>query len=175
MDQDNNLTPDFAEVNSEADAVGAVEATLDRFLATASVDMVYGEPVEHGDTLIIPCAEVWTGLGFGLGYGYGSAPGVKKEEGQGGETGGDMGEGIGAPGEAKPSVGEGAGGGGGGGGRTFSRPVAVVIASPEGVRVEPVVDVTKIGLAFLTVGGFIFGMIARMSRRRTPDLNEPCC
>jgi uncharacterized spore protein YtfJ len=52
--------------------------------------------------------------------------------------------------------------GGGGGGRVFSRPVAVIVASPEGVRIEPVVDPTKIVLAALTTVGFMAGMFARM-------------
>jgi uncharacterized spore protein YtfJ len=60
----------------------------------------------------------------------------------------------------------GKGNGGGGGGRILSRPVAVVIASPEGVRVEPVVDITKVALAGLTALGFMIGMMFRMSRRR---------
>lgn len=65
------------------------------------------------------------------------------------------------------SDGEEAGGsGGGGGGMNVSRPVAIVIASPEGVRVEPVVDVTKIGIAVLTTLGFMFSMIARTLGRR---------
>lgn len=65
------------------------------------------------------------------------------------------------------SNGEEAGGsGGGGGGMNVSRPVAIVIASPEGVRVEPVVDVTKIGIAVLTTLGFMFSMIARTLGRR---------
>jgi len=56
----------------------------------------------------------------------------------------------------------GGGGGGGGGGKSFSRPVAVVIASSNNVRVEPVVDVTKIALAFFTALGFIFTTLAKM-------------
>ncbi|MFQ5616787.1 MAG: GerW family sporulation protein, partial [Anaerolineales bacterium] len=56
------------------------------------------------------------------------------------------------------------GGGGGGGGHSFSRPIAVVIASPGGVRVEPVVDVTKISLAFFTALGFIITTLAKMRR-----------
>ena len=54
------------------------------------------------------------------------------------------------------------GGGGGGGGRTLSRPVVVIIASPEGVRVEPVVDLTKIALAALTAAGFMLTTLMRM-------------
>ncbi len=152
MDENTDLTPSLNDIGSTDDAVSAVEATLDRFLYTASVDAVYGEPVEHGDTMIIPSAEVLAFMGFGVGYGSGPAN-AKGENGQ--ETQGTAG-----------------GGGGGGGGRTFSRPVAVVIASPEGVRVEPVVDVTKISLAFFTMFGFIFAMVARMSRRRPPRFNR---
>jgi uncharacterized spore protein YtfJ len=62
------------------------------------------------------------------------------------------------------SSGAGGGGGGGGGGRILSRPVAVIIADEDGVRVEPVFDRTKVALAALTAFGFIFGMMARMSR-----------
>jgi hypothetical protein len=40
----------------------------------------------------------------------------------------------------------------------------VVINSPEGVRVEPVVDVTKIALAALTAAGFMIGMLFKMTR-----------
>lgn len=120
-----------------AQALYTLENTLEKFLDTASVERVYAEPVQHGDTLIIPAAEVLTGLGFGVGYGSGS--------------GGD-----------EENVGEGSGGGGGGGGRTLSRPVAVIVASPEGVRVQEVVDPTKIALAALTATGFMFGMLMRM-------------
>jgi uncharacterized spore protein YtfJ len=127
------------EVSSVTDAMDVIDLTMERFMDTASVDLVYGEPVEHGDTMIIPTAEILVGLGFGAGYGGGSSP---KQE--------DDGEGYGE------------GGGGGGGGRTFSRPVAIVVSSPEGVRVEPVVDITKIALGFLTAAGFMTGMILRM-------------
>jgi uncharacterized spore protein YtfJ len=56
------------------------------------------------------------------------------------------------------------GGGGGGGGRIFSRPVAVIVASPQGVEVKPVLDTTKIALAAVTAFGFMFSMMARMRR-----------
>jgi uncharacterized spore protein YtfJ len=127
------------EVSSVTDAMDVIDLTMERFMDTASVDLVYGEPVEHGDTMIIPTAEILVGLGFGAGYGGGSS-GKQEEEGEG----------------------YGEGGGGGGGGRTFSRPVAIVVSSPEGVRVEPVVDITKIALGFLTAAGFMTGMILRM-------------
>ncbi len=51
------------------------------------------------------------------------------------------------------------GGGGGGGGKAFARPVAVIIATPESVRVEPVMDATKIALAGITLAGFIWATL----------------
>lgn len=56
------------------------------------------------------------------------------------------------------------GGGGGGGGRVLARPVAAVVISPNGVRVEPIIDTTKIALAALTAAGFMIGMLIRMNR-----------
>jgi len=119
------------------------QGTMEEFLAAADVRVVYGEPIQHGDTMIIPTAEVLCGLGFGVGSGSGRNGDENTEH---------------------PS--QGSGSGGGGGGRILSRPVAVVIASPEGVRVDPVVDVTKIALAGLTAFGFMVGMMFRMSSKR---------
>jgi uncharacterized spore protein YtfJ len=134
------------EMDSNTPAEAGLEMfqdTVEEFLAAADVRVVYGEPIQHDDTLIIPTAEVLCGLGFGVGSGSGSNA-VEHTD--------------------KPS--QGSGSGGGGGGRILSRPVAVVVASPEGVRVEPVVDITKIALAGLTALGFMVGMMFRMSSRR---------
>ena len=125
-----------------------INSTMESFLETASVDRVYGAPIEVGSTVIIPTAENLVIMGFGAGSGYGSADFENDEEDS-------------PPGEG---TGEGGGGGGGGGGRTLSRPVAIVIASPEGVRVEPVADRTKVIMAAITAAGFVAGMFLRMSR-----------
>ncbi len=124
-----------------------INPTMAAFIETASVDRVYGAAVEVGETKIIPAAENLVIMGFGAGGGYGKSE-VESEESL------TNGEGIG----------EGGGGGGGGGGRTLSRPVAVIIASPEGVRVEPVADRTKVLMAAITAVGFVAGMFFRMSR-----------
>jgi uncharacterized spore protein YtfJ len=128
-----------------------VKDTMDKFLTAASVNAVYGEPIHSGDNLIIPTAEVLSGMGFGMGVGVGVGPNANKDE-----TG-------------NPVQNSGGGGGGGGGGRVLSRPVAVIIASPDSVRVEPVLDVTKVALAALTAGGFILGMLLRMLRGKISD------
>lgn len=134
MSEEMGATPGVTEVGSSTQAIEMVSDTLERFLDTADVKHVYGEPIQHGDTVVIPTAEVLTGLGFGAGYGTGV--------GEAGEGGG--------------------GGGGGGGGRTLSRPVAVIVVTPESVRVQEVVDPTKIALAALTAAGFMMGMLMRM-------------
>jgi hypothetical protein len=41
-----------------------------------------------------------------------------------------------------------------------------VVSSPNGVRVEALIDIAKMWLAGLTTAGFVFAMIARMSSKR---------
>jgi len=129
------------QIPSADTGIQTLQDTMDMFLATADVTAVYGEPILHGHEMIIPAAEVLCGMGFGVGYGSG---GTENDE--------------------KVSTSVPGGGGGGGGGRTFSRPVAVIIAGPEGTRVDPVVDVTKIALAFFTALGFMASLALRSRR-----------
>jgi uncharacterized spore protein YtfJ len=56
--------------------------------------------------------------------------------------------------------------GGGGGGTALARPVAAVIITPQGIRVEPIVDVTKISIAFFTAFGAIVSMLYKMTRQK---------
>ncbi len=118
-----------------------MQTSLEKLVDAAKVTAVYAEPITRGDTVVIPSAEVLTGFAFGFGMGGGKD--------QVANTGG--------------------GGGGGGGGRSLARPVAAIVITPDAVRVEPIVDVTKIALAALTAVGFMFAMTARMSRRRAPQ------
>jgi uncharacterized spore protein YtfJ len=135
---------DEMEITQSGDpAIEAYQETVEEFLAATDVRVVYGEPIMHEDTMIIPTAEVLCGLAFGTGAASGTDTKNNSEHPSGGK-----------------------GGGGGGGGRILSRPVAVVVASPEGVRVEPVFDITKVALAGLTAFGFMVGMMFRMSSRR---------
>lgn len=118
--------------------------TVEKLFSAADVEAVYAKPIQHGDTLIIPAAEVFCSGGFGMGSGEGPQP---------------------ADGDANYET-AGSGSGGGGGGYSGSRPVAVIIADANGVRVEPVVDPTKMALALFTTLGFMVGMVARMSSSR---------
>ena len=129
-------------------SLNTVQTTLDKFLTAANVDAVYGPPVSQGENTVIPAAEVLSLVGFGLGLGGGSQH-ITETENAGGS-----------------------GGGGGGGGRVLARPVAAIIMSPTGVRVEPIVDVTKIVLAVFTTLGFMTTMLTRMTRTKPPKLDS---
>ena len=122
-------------------ALDTIEQVMDSLHAVASVEAVYGAPIKQRDTLIIPAAEVVAFSGFGAGQGFGGP-------------------------ENGTSASGGAGGGGGGGGSAHARPVAVIIITPEGVRVDPVLDLTKIALAGVTFAAFAVGMLARMGKMR---------
>lgn len=137
------MTEESSNMSGAEQAVETVEKTMERFFAVADVRNVYGRPVQQGDTTIIPAAEVFTATGFGVGYGGGQRMGVNES-----------------------LDGSSSGGAGGGGGTSQARPVAIIVASPEGVRVEPVFDFTKIGLAMITAWGFMFSQVLKMRRKR---------
>jgi len=130
--------------------VNTIHTTLDKFLSAANVEAVYGPSISQGEHVVIPAAEVLSMVGFGLGSGGGSQ----------------------SASESSPNA-IGSGGGGGGGGRVLSRPVAAIIMSPDGVRVEPIVDVTKIALAVFTTLGFMATVLTRMNNpKRRPKFDR---
>jgi uncharacterized spore protein YtfJ len=143
MDEIANPESQTARPLAVNDAVNTVQTTMDNFLSAANVDAVYGTPIREGGNIIIPAAEVLSIAGFGLGSGSGPSGPEEKER-------------------------PGGGGGGGGGGHVLSRPVAAIVISPAGVRVEPIVDVTKIALAGLTTLGFMAAMLSRMRNVKPP-------
>jgi uncharacterized spore protein YtfJ len=126
-------------------ALDTIQTTMDKFLSAANVEAVYAPPVSHGENIVITAAEVLSIAGFGLGSGSGSQ------------------------GRANPE-GTGSGGGGGGGGRVLARPVAAIVISPRSVRIEPIVDVTKIVLAVFTTLGFMVAMLNQMTSKKRPKL-----
>ena len=119
---------------------------MEKLISVAQPGAVYSEPVTSGDYTVITASEVSVAAGFGYGIGGGGSSEP-------------------AEGEAVSEDGEGGfGGGGGGGGVSTGRPVATISIGPTGVRVEPVVDVTKIGLALFTTIGAMLIMLGRMRR-----------
>lgn len=105
-------------------------------------EAIYSQPVTQGEYTLITASELTAGMG--VGYGGGGGSGEEHEP-------------------DNPS-GVGFGGGGGGGGGTLARPVAAIIIGPDGVRVEPIVDATKIAIAFFTAFGAMWMALSKMRR-----------
>ena len=122
---------------------------IEKMVAAAQPGAVFGEPVTAEGQTVITANEVIaggaTGFGGGAGSGMGSAEEQTEEES-----------------EQKPSAG--VGGGGGSAGGSIGRPVAAIVLNQDGVRVEPIVDVTKIGLAFLTTTAAILITLFKVRR-----------
>lgn len=120
-------------------SIDDIVSRVDGLFDVARPEAVFAPPVTVDGRTVISAAELLVGMGIGGGGGPSPAT-----EGQ--------------------ADGENAGMGAGGGGYAQSRPVAVIIIDGDGVRVEPVVDVTKLGLAAITVLGSMFFFLARMMR-----------
>jgi uncharacterized spore protein YtfJ len=100
-------------------------------------EICFGQPIERDGHTLIPVARV--SFGFGMGFGRGAG------------AGGGSSNGHAAFGEDE-GVGEGEGGGGGGGGS--SSPVAVIDITRDSVVIEPVIDRTRIRMAYLMLGAW---------------------
>ena len=86
-------------------------------------------------------------MGFGGGAGVGTTSTEEETEEKG-----------------EPKRGTGVGGGSGSVGGSMGRPVAAIVLNQDGVRVEPIVDVTKVSLAFFTTLGAILITLFKMRR-----------
>lgn len=116
---------------------------LGRLFDVTQPGVVYSQPVTAGEYTVITASEVTAGFGAG----YGGGGGFDPEDDETGQSGG-------------------VGGGGGGGGTTMVRPVAAISIGPNGVKVEPIVDPTKIVVAMATAVGAMFMALGRMRRFR---------
>lgn len=131
-------TPSFEQISASGVRTSQeANQTIRRLFDVAAPGAVYGDPVTAGEYTVITAGEISVGMGLGFGTGGG---GDEKESG--------------------------GGSGGGGGGASMGRPVAVISVGPNGVHVEPVVDPTKIAIAFFTALGAIFLAGRRMGKMR---------
>jgi uncharacterized spore protein YtfJ len=122
--------------------VKRIEETLDRL----SIRAAFGEPVQQGEVTIIPVAQI--NLGFGFGHGSGG-----KAEPADGPTPPEATGDTAAPG--------GAGGGGGGG----ARPLGYIQFDTNGAHFEPILDITRMGMAGILMVGWAVFWFARALRR----------
>jgi uncharacterized spore protein YtfJ len=137
------MSEDFEIIAEKISGQDKGNELLERLADVGSPSAVFGEPVESGEYTVITASEARVGLGFG----YGGGGGIESGDGNDAEAGTS-----------------GYGGGGGGGGAAVARPVAIIEIGPNGARVEPIVDPTKIALAFFTTLLSIFAMGAKMRR-----------
>ena len=124
---------------------------MKKLLDSGQAAAVFSDPVEAGDYKVITAAEV----SVGMGYGYGGGGGI-----------GNMSSGDDSEKQETEEHSFGVGTGGGGGGATLSRPVAAIEIGPHGVRVEPIIDPTKIAVAFFTTLVSMFAMMGKMRKMR---------
>lgn len=115
-----------------------IQELLDAFAdlrEKADVNTCFGTPVTIEGRTVIPVAKV--AYGFGMGVGRGIATEEDPEE-----------------------TNDGAGGGGAGG--VMAHPLAAVEVTPEGVRVDPIVDKQKVVLAGILLSGWLVFWLAQV-------------
>lgn len=130
---------------------------LDSIFAAAKPGAVFSAPVVSGNYTVITASEISTGGGFGSGKGFGPVPA------KGNPTTNPSQESPASEADQAANTMSGGGGMGGGGGAS-GRPLAVIMIGPDGVKVQPIVDPTKIMLAAFTVFGTIFVTMLKMRR-----------
>ncbi len=125
---------------SEQPASHAVESSLNQFFGTferaqsaASIGNIYGQPIAHGEALVVPAASVSQLFGVGLGVGVDAGPDGRQEEGVGG----------------------------GGAGHVTARPVALVEITQDGVDVHAVIDENRALVASLAFAAWAVFWTAR--------------
>lgn len=120
-----------------------VQDLVGKLFSVLEPGAVFSEPVRAGDYTVITASEVTVGLGYG--YGLGGSELEASDEAADPEE------------AAAPEF-----SGGGGGGHAMGRPLASIVIGPKGVEVEPIVDVTKIAIAFFTAFGSVLLMLIKM-------------
>ena len=132
----------FENVNN----VEETQALINRLFDVTLPEAVFSDPVTQGEYTVITAREVAVGMGAGFGGGGGTEASQPESE------------------EKSALPASGYGGGGGGGGTSMARPVAAISIGPNGVRVESIVDPTKIAIAFLTTFSAMWMMAARIRK-----------
>lgn len=138
----------IAEVSLESEKASL--ELMGKLIDSARPEAVFSKPVKIGEKQVITASEISVGLGFG--FGFGSGPRMITNL----ESEGDS---------VDEETGKGSGGGGGGG--AGARPVAVITIEEDEITVQPIIDFTKITLAFLTMLGSVFFLGSQMKKRKS--------
>ena len=117
------------------------EKIIEKLYAAAQPGAAFSAPVRQGEYTVITATEI--GAGGGFGFGVGSSPQSDHES------------------DGQPEV----GGGGGGAGGSMARPVATIVIGPDGVKVRPIVDATKLGIAAIGAWSAVALVALRATRK----------
>lgn len=126
----------IAEPTSKPFDVEGAEHLLDRLAEATKIEAVFGQPIERDGVTLITCSE----QSIGLGGGFSPAK----------------------PTDSNKERGENEGMGGGAGAR--GRPIAVVVMTRDGVKVKPIVNVTRVIFAQAVMVGIAFLLASRLLR-----------
>ncbi len=134
MSEDKELVDEkAAPISVESVSGAAVHSTeqaaavIGKLFDVAQPDAIFGKPAEHGDYTIITARS----------HGRHGGRVRRRRRADGGRRRGLRRR-------------------GGGGGGSLGRPVAAIIVGPQGVRVEPIVDATKISIAFFRHRRYVY-------------------
>ena len=139
-----------------------IARVIERMLHSAQHKTVFGEPVVVGDYTLITACEVASGGGFGFGMG----PELRQQEPTSPSSAAEEATPV------RPFATTVLGNGGGGGGGSIGRPIAVIIAGPDGVKVKPIVDVTKFMITFFTAWKVVASAAMLAWRKVGPRMNK---
>lgn len=148
------MKDDLSKLIESTDKMGdKTMAAIDKLAEVAKPQAVFSDPLEVAGYQVITASEVF--LGLGLGFGGGGGEGVEDDPEEQEETKTE-----------EPQQMSGIGVGGGGGGGASGRPVAIISLDQDGVKVEPIVDVTKVALGFFAAMGALFISIGAARRAK---------
>ena len=137
------------QANEQAEVIyRQIEKALDR----VSIKTAFGKPIQQGEVTVIPVARVT--VGFGYGYGTGGPATTPPEDA---DDEADEPAAAGQPGAA------GGVGGGGGGGAT---PLGYIQFDAHGAHFEPIMDISRMGLAGIAMVAWSVFWIAAAARSR---------
>jgi uncharacterized spore protein YtfJ len=118
------------------------EKVIEKLYAAAQPGAVFSAPVVNGEYTVITASEI--GAAGGFGFGMGTAPRQSNADESGEDNAG--------------------GGGGGGGGGSAGRPVAAIVIGPDGVKIRPIVDATKLAIAVIGAWSAVALVAVRLAR-----------
>lgn len=141
IDTLNSHTSNVTEPQQEASL-----KALEKIFSAAQSKAVYSEPVTAGSYTIITACEVFAAGGTGFGSGTGPAtPSMSTEQAQ-----------------TTTQISQ--GGGGGGGGVSIGRPIACIVIGPDGVKVQPILDVAKVAIAGITTWKAVATILSKIRK-----------